>query len=278
MSCVAIRWPRSVPGTRRQRSYYSGPCRPSSLLPRGRLTASVERTILADLKLDHDLNCVGPGLIVGADGITLKLNGHTISGSSTASGSGFGINVVGRTNVSITGGTVRNFEAGVRVMNSSEIVIKNNDLRANGDGIDLAAGAVGNTIKENELRDNLARGIMLRGGVTDNVIKENTFTANRVGILVFAGVENTIKENSISASMLAGIRFNVLAAGNLLVENIITSNPSGIEFLVTATGSSTGNTMVENRIAMNGCGLKGPTDGNSFKENVFESNVVESCQ
>ena len=36
--------------------------------------------------------------------------------------------------------------------------------------------------------------------------------------------------------------------------------------------------MVENRIAMNGCGLKGPTDGNSFKENVFESNVVESCQ
>ena len=171
-----------------------------------------------------------------------------------------------------------NFEAGVRVMNSSDIVIKGNDLRGNSDGIDFAAGSVSNTAKENQFLDNLARGIMLRGGVTDNVIKENTFTGNRVGILVFAGVDNTIKENRISASTLAGIRFNVLASANLIVENIITSNPAGIEFLVTPTGSSTGNTMVENRIAMNGCGLKGPSDGNSFKENVFEANLVESCQ
>ena len=76
-------------------------------------------TILADLTLDHDLTCVGNGLIVGADGIKLKLNGHTITGSGTAVGSGFGISVVGRTNVSIAGGTLTNFEAGVRVMNSA---------------------------------------------------------------------------------------------------------------------------------------------------------------
>ena len=37
-------------------------------------------TIAEDLKLHHDLTCAGAGLIVGADGITIDLNGHTITG------------------------------------------------------------------------------------------------------------------------------------------------------------------------------------------------------
>ena len=68
-------------------------------------------TVRSNLKLDHDLTCAGNGLIVGADRIKLDLNGHTITGS----GSGVGIGVTGRSHVSIVGGTVRNFEAGVRV-------------------------------------------------------------------------------------------------------------------------------------------------------------------
>ena len=158
-------------------------------------------------------------------------------------------------------------------------MIKENLLTGNRDGIDCAAGSVGNTVKENQFRDNSARGIMLRGGVTDNVIKENTFAGNFVGILVFAGVENTIKENRISASTLAGIRVNVFASGNLILENSIFSNPAGIEFLVTPTGSSTGNVLVENRIAMNACGLKGPTDGKRSRKTCSRrtlSRVVSS--
>jgi len=234
-------------------------------------------TIVSNLTLDHDLTCVGHGLTVGADGIRIKLKGHTITGSGTGVGSGFGIRVIGRTNVTITGGTIRNFEAGVRVMNSTDVVIKENDLRDNGEGVDLAQGSVGNTVKENDFHDNSRRGIMLRGSVTDNVIKENRFTGDRVGILVFAGVDNTIKENTISGTALGGIRVNVFATGNLIIENAIISNPAGIEFLVTPTGSAIGNTFVENRIAENDCGLKGPTDGNTFRENVFEGNAVDSC-
>ena len=33
-------------------------------------------TIVEDLRLDHDLVCAGDGLIVGADDITIDLNGH----------------------------------------------------------------------------------------------------------------------------------------------------------------------------------------------------------
>ena len=244
-------------------------------------------TILTSIKLDHDLTCVGPGLIVGADGIKVNLNGHTITGSSTAVGSGFGISVIGRRHVSITGGTVTSFEAGVRVMNSTDIVIKDNEFRANNDGVDLAAGSAGNTVKENEFVNNLARGIMLRGAgpdnlfpVTDNLIKENSFTGNRVGVLLFAGVDNTVKENRFTSHSLAGIRVNVPATGNLVIENTIEFNPAGIEFLVATMGpmAPAGNTFVENRIANNVCGLKGPSDGNAFDQNVFEANAVDSCQ
>ncbi|HYU77403.1 MAG TPA: NosD domain-containing protein [Vicinamibacterales bacterium] len=233
-------------------------------------------TILSNLRLDHDLSCAGNGLVVGADGIRISLNGYTIAGSGTAAG-GLGISVIGRTHVSIVGGIVKNFQTAVRVMNSSDVVIKDNELSGNGEGIDLQAGSIGNTIKENTFLDSTIRAVMLRGGVTDNVIKENSFGRNRVGILIFAGVDNTIKENIISDSTLAGIRVNVFATGNLIAENTITYNPAGVEFLVTATGSAIGNSLVENRIGMNACGIKGPFDGNSFNENVFQSNGVDIC-
>lgn len=230
-------------------------------------------TIIANLKLDHDLTCVGNGLTVGADGITLNLNGHTIMGP----GSGVGIIVTNTTNVSIKGGTIQNFAVAVRMMNATDIEIKGNVFRQNPEGIDAQAGSVGNVIEENEFQDSSVRAIMLRSNSRQNVIKENTFTANRIGILVFGGVDNILKENLVSGSSVAGIRVNVIATGNLIIENTIISNLAGIEFLVTPTGSATGNTFLENRIAMNDCGLKGPTDGNIFKENVLEGNGADSC-
>lgn len=229
-------------------------------------------TIIANLELDHDLTCPGDGLIVGTDGITIDLNGHTIAGS----GNGVGISVNGRSNVSILGGTLRNFEAGVRITDSTSIVVKQNQFLENRDGVDLQRGSRRNTIKENEFWDNRARGIMLRGGSADNVIKENTFTGNRVGILVFGGVDSTVQENIVSASGLAGIRL-IIGTGNLIVENTVVSNPAGIDFVVTVTGTAVGNTFVENTIAMNTCGLTGPFAGNTFTENLFQGNGADTC-
>jgi parallel beta-helix repeat protein len=231
-------------------------------------------TIVANLTLNEDLACAADALIVATDGITLDLNGHTIAGPG---GVGVGISVLGRTHVTIVGGTVRSFATGVRVFDSTHIVLKENEFVDNGDGIDLQAGSRRITIKENGFSGNSTRGIMIRGSVTNNVIKENTFTGNRVGVLVFGGVDNTVKENIVARSSLAGIRINVLATGNLIVENTIMSNPAGVEFLVTATGAATGNVLVENAIALNACALKGPTAGNVFRENVFEGNGADSC-
>jgi len=226
-------------------------------------------TILADLTLDHDLTCAGTALTVGADGITIDLNGHSIAGS----GSGSGIDVTGRTAITISGGVISNFQTGVRINESSGVVVQGNEFRGNTDGVDCQAGCAGNTIKENEFLDNRSRGVMLRGFSTENLVQENTFTGNNISILVNC-TNCVVRENSVSASRLAGIRLNE-AIGNLVVENVITSNPAGIEF--TATGGATGNTLLENTIAMNACGLKGPLDGNTLSENTFEGNDADSC-
>jgi para-nitrobenzyl esterase len=228
----------------------------------------------AHFRLDHDLACSGNGLIAGADGIRIDLNGHTIAGS----GVGAGISLTGRTGVTISGGVVRNFETGVRIADSTDIVIRHNEMIENTDGIDLQAGSYRNSIRHNTFRENRARGIMARGDVVGNVIRENTFTGNRVGILLFGAADTRVRDNVISASVLAGIRFNVLTTGNLVKGNTVTLNPAGIEFLITPTGSSSGNRLVANTIATNTCGLKGPIGSNTLRGNSFSENGTDTCQ
>jgi hypothetical protein len=69
-------------------------------------------TIIANTTLHADLvNCSGNGLVIGADRITLNLNGHTITGSLNGAA---GIdNSAGHDGVTIKNGAVRNFTNGV---------------------------------------------------------------------------------------------------------------------------------------------------------------------
>jgi parallel beta-helix repeat protein len=164
-------------------------------------------TIAGDLKLDHDVSCPGDGLHVAANGIRLDLNGHEISGS----GGGVGIGVTGRNIISIVGGTVKNFEAGVRVVESTGVVIKRNTFQDNSDGVDLQSGSGWTTVRENEFLNNRSRGIMIRSNTFDNAVRENSFGGNRVGIFLFGPVGTTVNGNVVNASGLAGIRVNAIA-------------------------------------------------------------------
>ena len=230
-------------------------------------------TLTGNLRLDHDLVCAGDGLIVGADGIRVDLNGHSITGS----GIGTGIVVVGRTDVTIEGGVVQNFAVAIRLNDATGVVIRHGEFAGNGELLDMQAGTIGNSIKENVFRDSTVRAIMLRGNVRDNEIKNNTLIGNRLGILVFAGADNEIKDNFVSGSSLAGIRLNVFATGNVIKDNTIAASAAGFEFLVTPTGSAIGNELKANTITGNACALKGPTSGNLLKDNLLEGNAADSC-
>lgn len=231
-------------------------------------------TIVEDVKLDRDLACPGNGLIAGADGIEIDLNGHTVAGS----GVGAGITIAGRTGVVVSGGTIRAFLTGILTNASAGVVVNGNTLAENVDGIDLQAGSHGVTIQHNDFRGNRTRGIMIRGDSINHVIQHNTFAEDRVGVLVFAGVDNIIRDNEVSATLLAGIRINVFATGNLIEKNTLKSNPAGLEFLVTASGSAVGNTLAKNTLSSNTCGLKGPVSGNLVEKNRYEGNATDDCR
>lgn len=265
-------------GVTRRRGAFVLACLVTCVAPTGSANDLCGATIVEDLKLDHDLSCTGAGLIVGADGIKIDLNAHTITGS----GSGIGVLTSGRSGVVITGGTIRNFTIGVQLVASTGVVVKEIRVIGNRDGIFLI-GSSGNIIKENTASQNSRVGVMLRPGAirnsTQNLVKENTLSDNTNGvILVETPSGNVFKENIISGSSNAGIALNGGVSRNVIKENALGGNATGILFNLGSTGLlPTSNTVVENSITMNTCGVKGPAGDNSFKENLFEGNVADTC-
>ena len=79
---------------------------------------SCGQTITADTTLDSDLTkCKGPGITIGADGITLDLNGHTIEGAGKGSGV---LNLAGHDGVTIGGGSIRGFAGSIAIVGATD--------------------------------------------------------------------------------------------------------------------------------------------------------------
>lgn len=230
--------------------------------------------LTVDVTVDNDLTCVGDALAVVADGITVNLNGHTVAGDGT----GVGITMRGRSDVTIKGGTVRNFVTGIFVNTGTGVVIKENQFTQNREGV-FFAGTTGSVVKANVAWQNLLRGIMIRPtgtGVlsTDNEIVDNALTDNPSGILLFGQPANTIKGNTISGSTVAGLDLTGGgASGNLFNGNLLIANAAGIKF----GAGWTGNSFIGNLLSANTCGLQGTSTNNLFKDNVFSGNTSDIC-
>ena len=68
--------------------------------------------VSSTVTLANDLgDCPGDGLVVGADGITIDLGGHTVGGRF----GGDGIDLAGHDRVTIRNGTIRSFDTGIRL-------------------------------------------------------------------------------------------------------------------------------------------------------------------
>jgi len=177
-------------------------------------------TIVTSVALASDLVCTGNGITVGADGITIALKGHSITGPSRGPPLR-GIMVTGHTGVSIQGpGNVTNFRTGIVITNSHDITVKAVTVRANGlfgfpeaDGI-LVRSSTGVTIEKSDVRDN-----------------------GNNGIQIVASTGVVLEKNLVSGS-LSGI--NLGSAGNRIEKNTITTNACGVK------GSTIGNELRKN--------------------------------
>jgi parallel beta-helix repeat protein len=136
-------------------------------------------TIEADFKLETNLNCYKDGLIVSGSGITIDLNGKTITGPGKILEHS-GIVILGN-DVTLNGpGTITNFKKGIHLINSNTIDVNSIILQNNQFGIFSINSSYGE-------------------------MSETNITLNNVGISAYSSKNLFFKNNLIMDNQLSGI-------------------------------------------------------------------------
>ena len=94
---------------------------PASAQARTRQVSCGETITTSTTLAANVTNCPDPGIVIGADDVTLDLNGHTVGGNGT----GVGIeDTAGHSGVTIEGGTVTGFDVGVVVADAGDTRVR----------------------------------------------------------------------------------------------------------------------------------------------------------
>lgn len=191
--------------------------------------------------LSDNIMSGGDGIIVERDNIIINGAGYTIEGN----GSGTGIEMTGRSNVTIKNMEIKAFEYGIRLDYSSNSSIYGNNITGNNErGIHLAHARY-NSIHENDITSNKI-GIVLGYPSSNNRIYGNNITANNMhGIWISESPYNSIYGNNITANKFYGIGLNY-ALFNNIYGNSITSNGYGIFLYHSSNGIIYHNNFVNN--------------------------------
>jgi large repetitive protein len=211
-------------------------------------------TITTDAQLDSDLaNCPNVGIVIGADNLTLDLNGHTVSGdgqpvASCPEGESCDVgidNTAGHTGVTIKSGAVRSFDVGVFVR-----------------------GASGNRIHRLASANNSSFGVIV-GDSSENRIDHNSSLNDGVsGILMFDSRDSRIEHNSVAGAHGYAIPVSE-SSHNRLEGNVLDGNDHGI-----LLDGSNDNAVRGNRISHSGGSSIdiGHSSDNRVEENVLSDN------
>ncbi|MCA1684253.1 MAG: right-handed parallel beta-helix repeat-containing protein, partial [Actinobacteria bacterium] len=214
--------------------------------------------------------CQGDGIIIGADHVTLRLNGHQIVGDSSLQdgpGNRAGIRLPNRTDVRIVGdrqrqSTVREFDGGIAIIRGLGNSVTNLTVADNigprqifepdfGDGIFVDSSKF-NLIKHNIVRHNgTFDGIGLNGVTRGNVIEDNDVVDNNVlkpeffdkGIVLGPGATHNVVNNNL----VRGSGPFALQVG----QQIVPSPPPDFEPDPRLATPSVGNVITNNRVIHN---------------------------
>ena len=220
--------PEEEPQEENSNSAESAASQSLGLLPSSGV-ASCGEIVNEDVTLTSDLECgPGDGLIVGANDVTINLNGYSITSSDEAGSEdpsmnydgSSGILVPNAQNVAISGlGEVSGFDRGITFMGSSggqvaDIQLANNDI-----GV-LMSGSEGTEVSRNTITNN---GIALISDSSNKgVIAFNQVVANlEQGILVLGSDENVVTANNMFGNGENGIYLDIMSNGNTVDFNTV---------------------------------------------------------
>ncbi len=213
---------------------------------------SCGQVIKQSVKLTANLDCKTDGLIVGADGITIDLNGFTLNGPGEKS-SKVGVMFADNDGVTVQGpGTIENFQAGA-----------------------LFSGGEDNKISKVTFMNNEIA--IFETGAKNTAIEDNSMFDNSIGVAAHSSSGSTLTTNLFKANDLAGVTL-VNSANNELSANTIQGSVNGI-FL---DGQSTKNNIDSNSVLKNrgvdlnnGNGLPTNINDNVFSDNNCNTSVPD---
>ena len=220
-------------------------------------------TITADTTLANDLtDCPNNGIVVGADDITLDLNGHTVDGDGFDNPAedcpdghcDTGIDITGRhRGVTIQNGSVAEFSSGIWIEGGSDQRLRQLSVARNGDGIDVV----------------LAKDTV----VADSSVDENVFG-------IFVGRSDRIRLERNAVVGYQGCGLEVQRSDRTLIEgNSVFADDPGTPLSGDACGIGLFNGSDRSRIARNsvsGNGFVGLIIGDSDHNQVGGNRIFKN--
>ena len=185
-------------------------------------------------------------IIVQKDNIEIDGKGYSLNGN----GSGIGIELLNRSNVTIENMQISNFYRGIYLSTSTHNNISKCIISNNTRGIELSDNSRNNSISGNIFRINSEQSILIQNS-SQNSIAENILTGKYSGIgisLLFSSNNNNVLGNEISYTG-ASIRM-VEGSENVIHSNIITYSHYGIQTIEVSD-----NKFIENQIKNNEYGI-----------------------
>jgi parallel beta-helix repeat protein len=230
-------------------------------------------TITTDTTLDSDLvNCPNNGIVIGADNITLDLNGHTIDGDGTPvdpcpEGEACDVGVLNRAGydrLTIMGGTIRQFGVGIVV----EAGAAHNRLHhlTVSDTTDvgiIVVDSTGSVIEKTAMSDPGVVGLLLLDSQGALVARNSVSGSTGYAMALFG-----IEDSHIQHNKLHGDEHGFILGGsdrNLVQSNAVSDSGGGIEVVEGATA----NRVEHNRFNHTGDGiLVGDASDNLIRHNL----------
>jgi parallel beta-helix repeat protein len=184
------------------------------------------------ITLSNDLlACAGDGLVVGAAGITVDLNGHLVQGT----GLGAGVRNTGHPDVTIRGGTIRNFDHGVLLSETQRNVVAGISVNQTELGGVHLSNADGSQVRDNHVHGFSGAAFHLTNGSSANHVANNAVAAGNGEALVVEGGSdhNRLEGNRLTGASDSAVRVD-FSSHNTVVGNVVAG---GSDAAITMTGS-----------------------------------------
>ena len=255
-------------------------------------------TITRSTTLHRDLtNCPGDGLVIGAPGVTLDLDGHTIDGDGAGDDDQGVSNRGAYDRLTVVDGTVREFGIGICTEGGADHRLRELRVVRNSDFGAILQDATRAEVTRNTFHDDGISALVLGGAdhalvarntatgssgyafplfaTNDSAVRDNTFDGNEHGILLDGSRRNVVERNVLThtagSSIDLGNRGN---RGNRVEWNRLTDNGDGI---IVVNGQ---NTLVRHNL-VTGMGFFGSPDTAGFglfidggDDNAVDGNIL----